>query len=240
MLWREWERVLALKLPFRQEYEIITAAGNRKWVLELGQGIFDERGNVEALEGIIIDITEHKKGQAQIKYMGDHDLLTGLYNRKYFEEAKSRLDTEEYLPLSIVIADINGMRLINQPFIEGNKLSLKQNIIRLHRKVTLLPGWGAGLASCYLISGYDRGKPKENMIVKTKKSSRTYDIASIDTALKKSTDNLTKTQGEDYMLSIKLLNRKSSTTIFNSTGLMYERATKLKNTEDCRIVMMVK
>ena len=155
MLWREWERVLALKLPFRQEYEIITAAGNRKWVLELGQGIFDERGNVEALEGIIIDITEHKKGQAQIKYMGDHDLLTGLYNRKYFEEAKSRLDTEEYLPLSIVIADINGMRLINHAFglKEGNKVIIEAGtLLKAARKVTLLPGSGTtSSASCYLI-----------------------------------------------------------------------------------------
>jgi PAS domain S-box-containing protein len=58
-LWNEWARILALQIPFKSEYEIICADGEKKWVLEMGQGVFDEKGDVEALEGIIIDITEN-------------------------------------------------------------------------------------------------------------------------------------------------------------------------------------
>lgn len=112
----EWERVLADKRPFRYEYKIIPASGNRKWVLEMGQGIFDEEGNVEALEGIIIDITEQKMREAQIQYMSDHDYMTGLYNRRYFEEVKASMDSVDNLPLSVIVADINGIRLINDAF----------------------------------------------------------------------------------------------------------------------------
>ena len=49
VLSKEWERILAARLPFKHEYEIITATGE-KWVLELGQGIFSDDGEVEALE----------------------------------------------------------------------------------------------------------------------------------------------------------------------------------------------
>ena len=46
----------------------------------MGQGIFDDAGNVEALEGIIIDITDRKKFELELTYTGGHDRSTGLYN----------------------------------------------------------------------------------------------------------------------------------------------------------------
>ena len=61
LLWNEWTRLLEKKEPFRYEYEIMTAAGERKWVLEMGQGIYSDDGEVEALEGIVLDISDKKK-----------------------------------------------------------------------------------------------------------------------------------------------------------------------------------
>lgn len=82
-LQKEWERVLAARQPFKYEYEIITASGERKWVLEMGQGIFNDEGEVEALEGIILDISDRKAVENALKYNNEHDRLTGLYNRDY-------------------------------------------------------------------------------------------------------------------------------------------------------------
>jgi len=79
----EWDRVLAEKLPFKYEYEIITATGEKKWVLEMGQGIFNDEGEVEALEGIILDISDRKAIEDTLKYNNEHDKWTGLYNREY-------------------------------------------------------------------------------------------------------------------------------------------------------------
>jgi len=45
-----------------------------------------------------------------------HDYLTELYNRRFFEEERKRLDKEENLPISIVMGDINGLKLINDGF----------------------------------------------------------------------------------------------------------------------------
>lgn len=123
-IWDEWDRVIKMRCLYRDEYEIITAAGNRKWVLEIGQPVCNDFGEVIALEGIIIDVHESKMNNQKILYMIDHDYMTGLKNRKYYEEAKIMLDLENLLPVSIMIADINGVRMINDTLgiAEGDKL----------------------------------------------------------------------------------------------------------------------
>ena len=62
------------------------------------------------------DITTQKKIEEELKHMSYHDQLTGLFNRRYFEEVIHRIDTAGNLPLSIMMADINGLKLINDSF----------------------------------------------------------------------------------------------------------------------------
>lgn len=81
----EIERVLAQKSSFKFEYEIMTANGERKWVIELGEGVFSQSGDVEALEGIIIDISDRKQLEQTLLYRNEHDRWTGLYNRNKLE-----------------------------------------------------------------------------------------------------------------------------------------------------------
>ncbi len=84
-LWDKWGKVLEEHTKLREEYELITASGEVKWVFEQGQGIYDENGNVIALEGLIIDITDRKEQEMKLKYISEHDILTGLHNRRYLE-----------------------------------------------------------------------------------------------------------------------------------------------------------
>ncbi len=127
MLWLEWERVLAGHKTFKSEYAITTASGENKWVLETGQGVYGSDGTVEAIEGIIIDITNLKEKEEEIRYINEHDHLTGLYNRQYFEKKLSEMKMEENLPLSVLVADINGLHLINEAFgqHEGDLIIIK-------------------------------------------------------------------------------------------------------------------
>ncbi|MCX6384437.1 MAG: sensor domain-containing diguanylate cyclase, partial [Actinobacteria bacterium] len=75
------------------------------------------KNNKPALyEGIVRDITEQKKIEEKLKFLSFHDKLKGLYNRAYFEEELKRLDSERQLPLSIMMADINGLKLTNDTF----------------------------------------------------------------------------------------------------------------------------
>jgi diguanylate cyclase (GGDEF)-like protein/putative nucleotidyltransferase with HDIG domain len=51
-----------------------------------------------------------------LKYLIYHDSLTGLFNRKFFDEKLKEYDIEEKLPLSIIFGDINGLKLTNDIF----------------------------------------------------------------------------------------------------------------------------
>lgn len=65
---------------------------------------------------MIEDITEKVKREEEVNYLNCHDVLTGLYNRMFFEEEKRRLDVERQLPLSVIIGDVDGLKLINDGF----------------------------------------------------------------------------------------------------------------------------
>ena len=73
-------------------------------------------GIVEYLVGSSRNITEQRQHQLKAEYLSFHDPLTGLYNRRFFEEELSRLDTGRNLPLTFVMVDVNGLKLANDAF----------------------------------------------------------------------------------------------------------------------------
>ena len=77
--------------------------------------------------GYAKDITEEKAIESELLHLGYHDKLTCVYNRRFFEEELRRLDTERNLPLSIIMGDVNGLKLINDSFGHsiGDKVLIK-------------------------------------------------------------------------------------------------------------------
>lgn len=63
-----------------------------------------------------LDISERKRTQEHIEYLNTHDFLTGLYNRRFFEEYVVKIDAPQNLPISIIFADVNGLKLTNDVF----------------------------------------------------------------------------------------------------------------------------
>jgi len=113
-LWHEWERRLSRNAPFTYEYEIITAGRQRKWVLEKGQGVYDNNGNLEALEGIIIDITDRKEYENSFKYMSEHDTGVGLYNRRYFDRLlKQDARSGNLCKRAVMVVNLNAINLLS-------------------------------------------------------------------------------------------------------------------------------
>ncbi len=112
----KWVNAVENKELIKIEYEIIMKNGQVKWVYEQGQPIFDERGNLKYLEGIIVDISEQKKREEEINFLTFHDSMTGLYNRRYYSMTIDRIAREESLPISVIVGDINGLKLINDAF----------------------------------------------------------------------------------------------------------------------------
>jgi diguanylate cyclase (GGDEF)-like protein/PAS domain S-box-containing protein len=81
-----------------------------------GTPILDEKGKPWASLVTFSDITEKKKQEEELEYLSYHDQLTGLYNRRLFEVSLKKLDSEENLPISIIMCDVNGLKLINDSF----------------------------------------------------------------------------------------------------------------------------
>ena len=65
---------------------------------------------------VVHDITERMRREKEIEYLSFHDQLTGLYNRRFFETEMKRLDTARNLPIAIVMADVNGLKMMNDAF----------------------------------------------------------------------------------------------------------------------------
>jgi len=59
---------------------------------------------------------ERKQAEETSRYLGMHDVLTGLYNRAYFEEELNRLRDDRFLPITVVMCDIDGLKLVNDTF----------------------------------------------------------------------------------------------------------------------------
>jgi len=59
---------------------------------------------------------ELMKRNHSIKYLSYHDALTGLYNRRALEDKILLLNKEINFPLSAIMGDINGLKLINDTF----------------------------------------------------------------------------------------------------------------------------
>jgi len=96
------------------EYKIKKAnTGEERFVHSKALLISGENGSTPKIAGTIQDITERKIKEEEIKYLSYHDQLTGLYNRRYYEEEIKRLDTKRSFPMTIIMGGVNGLKLIN-------------------------------------------------------------------------------------------------------------------------------
>ena len=59
------DEALARRRSFEVTYRITAADSSEKWIWERGQGIFEEDGTVQWLEGFVSDVTEKKRMEAQ-------------------------------------------------------------------------------------------------------------------------------------------------------------------------------
>lgn len=78
--------------------------------------ITDINNNIIGLVIVLTDLSEVKRREEEILYLSYHDVLTGVYNRTFFEEEIRRMDNSRNLPLTIVMGDLNGLKLTNDVF----------------------------------------------------------------------------------------------------------------------------
>ncbi len=108
----------AITIPI-DEYGIFQAVSTEK-------GKFDKEDMqmAELLLSHTSTALKRLEAEKEIRYLGFHDKLTALYNRKYIEEELNRLDTPRQHPLTVLLGDVNSLKLVNDAFghEEGDRL----------------------------------------------------------------------------------------------------------------------
>ena len=104
---------------FSAEVRMRHADGTYRWMLSRGQAVRDASGKAVRMVGSQTDITELKALQERLRTESIHDSLTGLYNRRYFEERLSSAANaaiRHSRPLCVCICDIDNFKSINDSF----------------------------------------------------------------------------------------------------------------------------
>ena len=95
---------------------------------------------------VMRDTTIERANQDEIRFISNHDYLTSLYNRFYFEEQLERLDTSRQLPITLILGDLNGLKLLNDSFghLEGDNLLIEVGSIlkKATRAEDIVARWG--------------------------------------------------------------------------------------------------
>ncbi|MEM5372577.1 GGDEF domain-containing protein [Paraburkholderia azotifigens] len=61
----------------------------------------------------LTDITARKKAEAYLEFLGKHDVLTKLRNRSFYVDELNRLERKGPFPVTVVMADLNGLKRVN-------------------------------------------------------------------------------------------------------------------------------
>ena len=102
-----------LRLNGQYDFKFRKKDGTDLWTIMSISPIFDRMGESRSVLIMVTDITERKKAEEQLKYLSLRDPLTGLYNRAFFEEGMRRLDVNRFVPVGIIICDLDGLKLVN-------------------------------------------------------------------------------------------------------------------------------
>ncbi len=93
--------------------ELINYQGKAYWFHWFDCPIFSQDGKLIEYQSVGRDVTERIHYLKQLKYATLHDLATGIYNKNYFEEEVQRFEKGRDYPITIISADVDNLKLIN-------------------------------------------------------------------------------------------------------------------------------
>jgi diguanylate cyclase (GGDEF)-like protein/PAS domain S-box-containing protein len=101
---------------FSLDYRVYRKDGRIVWVHDEARMFRDERGVPTFSLGVMIDITEIKRGDEKVAFLTYHDELTGLPSRSMFEELLELSITRakhHEASVAVICVDIDDFRLVN-------------------------------------------------------------------------------------------------------------------------------
>ncbi|HNY02744.1 MAG TPA: ATP-binding protein, partial [Bacteroidales bacterium] len=92
----KWRTSLENYEMFEEEYPILTAGGDVRWVWERGHGVFNDKREVLYMEGYIEDITVRRHAEEEIKKLNDELEGRVLERTAQLQAANSELEAFSY------------------------------------------------------------------------------------------------------------------------------------------------
>jgi diguanylate cyclase (GGDEF)-like protein len=94
----------------------------------------NQDGSPEEILSLYQDITERQLAREKLYHLSTRDALTDLYNRVYFDQELDRLQESRLFPVSILIADVDGLKAINDALGHASGDRLIQRAAEVLRK----------------------------------------------------------------------------------------------------------
>ncbi|KXZ39243.1 PAS domain S-box-containing protein/diguanylate cyclase (GGDEF) domain-containing protein [Alkalithermobacter thermoalcaliphilus JW-YL-7 = DSM 7308] len=100
--------------------------GNIRWYLVKGKKITDRLGNFKTINGVLVEITDMKQKEEHIRYLAEHDSLTGIYNRRKFRQVLKEAINKNKQG-TILLLDLDNFKNINDTLghLYGDKILRK-------------------------------------------------------------------------------------------------------------------
>lgn len=186
-----------------QEVKITHVDGSVKTVLWNLSAVFEDESKTKiSYIAHGQDITERKIAEDELRYLINFDNLTGLHNRRYFEEELAKIDKRANLPISIIICDINGLKLINDSFGHSSGDELIKKVANTIKEVCRADDIIARIGGDEFVVILPKTDAIETIEIanRMKQIASKEDIAKIELSISYGYD--TKTNGKDSLLEI--------------------------------------
>ncbi|WP_303867591.1 HD domain-containing phosphohydrolase [Acetobacterium wieringae] len=180
-----------------------------------------KNGTIGGVVMVFRDITLSREKKRRIEYLSYHDELTGLYNRRFYEQYFSQKEIRLIHPMAFIMGDVNGLKMTNDVFghtigdllLKDIAVTLKHAAGARHQVIR----WG-GDEFMIVMPGSDL-KDAERLVRQIKEQLQDIRIngtieasVSFGVALKQSRDDepgAVLKKAEEMMYQIKLLESKS-------------------------------
>lgn len=202
------------------EFRIVTKKGEVRWVSHLCRPIYGSNGEFLGVSGSNRDVTERKQAEEQLRYLSNHDRLTGLYNREFFEAELAKLAGGGQFPVSIVMADVDGLKQVNDSHghVAGDLLlqHAAQILKNTFREQDFVARIGGDEFAVLLPDADSRAVAK--LLKRIETSQETSRCSETDCLVSLSLGAVTARDGESLMRGVKLADKR-----------MYQRKSKKKH-----------
>ena len=100
----------------RFDYMCTKKDGSYIWIESIANPVFKGAKHLHVYVFGSRDISTRKEAEEKLQFLSLHDPMTNLYNRAYFEDTLKRFSCGRFDPMGIVVADIDGLKTVNDTF----------------------------------------------------------------------------------------------------------------------------